>query len=118
MEGLERFRPGLEKALKLGGDTHTVRDVVEMILDNRAQIWIVGNALIVTEVLQFPRKRVLRFWLATGNGEDCIAVSRRVLEWGKEQGCDLAMITGRRGWVRALRDEGWTETMTVLTQEL
>lgn len=117
MGSLARFRPGLERALALVG-THTVEDLVQRVVDGKAQVWEEGEALIITEVLQYPQKRVLRFWAATGELEDCITLSRRILEWGKEQGCKLALLTGRRGWTKPLRTEGWTEKLAVLTKEL
>ncbi len=92
--------------------------MAELILDGRAKLWVESEALIVTEVLQFPRKRALRFWLATGDIEACLTLHRRVLEWGAEQGCDFAITTGRKGWTKPLRVEGWTETLVVLEQEL
>lgn len=115
---LDRFRPGVEEALAHGGDTHSVEDMAELILSGRAQLWVQRDALIVTEIRDYPQKRVLRFWLATGDLEDCIALHRHIMEWGREKGCNLAIITGRRGWIKPLRSEGWTEAMSVLTQEL
>lgn len=116
---LSRFAPGLQKALDLAGNTHTLYDVVEQIQRGDAQLWTQDEALIVTEVLQYPQRKAVRFWLATGELLDCIRLSRQIVKWAKNEGCSLAIIEGRRGWVRALRDEeGWTEKMTVLTREL
>jgi hypothetical protein len=40
------------------------------------------------------------------------------MEWGKGEGCESATGTGRRGWVRALKREGWTPTHTLISKEL
>lgn len=115
----EQFRPGLEKALAVGGvGTHSLTDVIDRVSEGKAQIWWEGDAFILTEIRQYPRKKVLRFWLATGELDQVIVLHRRILEWAKEQGCEAAIITGRRGWTKALRSEGWAETMAVLTREL
>lgn len=108
----------LQRALDMGGGTHTIGDVAAQVADGAAQVWIEDGACLVTEVQDTPRRRVLRFWLAAGELEPVIALSRKVLAWGKEQGCEMATLTGRRGWVRALRDEGWSESLTVMTREV
>lgn len=114
---LEKFRPGLEKALALVG-THSMADLVKRVQGGQAQLWVVGEAFIITEIIDYPQKRVLRFWVATGELDACIALSRRIMKWGKRRGCELALLTGRRGWTKPLRKEGWTEKLAVLSQEL
>ena len=108
---------GLRKALDFSGGTHTLDDMLDQIKAGKSQIWSNENACIVTEVNDSPRKRVLHFWLGTGELDAVIALSEEVLVWGKEQGCDMATMIGRRGWDKA-SPEGWTSSMTVLTRGL
>lgn len=105
---------GLEKALAAGGDTHTIGDVVAAVLAGEAQLWEDEGALIVTEIQVYPRKRTLHFWLATGGMAPVIALSHRILAWGREQGIETATLAGRRGWERALAGDGWRPAMTVM----
>lgn len=112
------FTNKLKLALDRGGGTHDLEDLAQQIRDGSAQLWVEDGACLVTEVQDTPRKRVLRFWLAAGELEPVVALSRKVLAWGKEQGCEMATLVGRRGWVRALRDEGWSESLTVMTREV
>lgn len=103
------FLPGLAEALERGGNTHSLEDVLYQIMSGDAQIWTNESACIVTEVLQFPEKRVLHFWLATGEFEAVRRLGNEVvIPWGRSVGCDHATITGRKGWERALREEGWS----------
>lgn len=110
---------GLEEALGHGIGTHTVGDVVQQILEGNAQLWEELDALIVTEVQQTPRRRVLHFWLATGDMRAVVDLHERILRWGREEmGCDVATLSGRRGWTRALEAHGWEPAMTVLSRDL
>ena len=118
MVSIEDFAPGIEEALEHGGGTHSLADVIEAVKTGKAQLWLEEDALLVTEVLQHPNKLVLYFWLATGEMEAVIALSRRVIEWGKKQGCTAAGMMGRKGWTRALREEGWAPTMVQYTKEI
>lgn len=105
---------GLQKALDLSGGTHTLKDVMEQIAAGDAQLWTADDAVIVTEVHQTPRKRVLHFWLAAGELKAVIRLSRKALEWGRDEGCEQASLIGRRGWEKALASEGWTARLSLM----
>ena len=110
---------GIEKALEAGGGTHTVGDVVRQILAGDAQLWEDEDALIVTEINVYPRKALVHFWLATGELDAVVRLSHRVLEWATDtMGCDGATLSGRKGWVKALKGEGWNEMVTVMERPL
>lgn len=114
---MEKHLSGLRKALELSGGTHTLDDVVNQVEAGNARVWHNEDACIVTEVNDTPRKRVLHFWLATGELDAVNALSEEILVWGKAQGCDMATLVGRRGWDRAA-PEGWTPVMTLMTRGL
>lgn len=109
---------GVSQALQHGGDTYSLDDLVIEIEEGRAQLWRSENAVIVTEINDTPQKRVLHFWIATGDLDEVIALSETAIEWGREQGCVRATLAGRRGWVRALADHGWSEQLTVMGREI
>ena len=115
---MTEFLPGLALALEYAGGTHTLEDVAEMVKAGRAQVWTAENACIVTEVQDFPRKRVLHFWLATGDLGLVIALSRDVLDWGKSIGCASATLSGRRGWEKVLASEGWSPMLYTMGREV
>lgn len=109
---------GIEKALAYGSDTHTVGDVIDQILRGDAMLWEDLDALIVTEIHNTPRKKVVHFWLATGAMAAVVRLSYRVLEWAQGEGCTLATLSGRRGWARALKGEGWHTDAVLMHQEI
>ena len=115
---LLRFASGLAKALRMAGATHTLADVAQMLDEERAQIWALDNTCVITEILDLPQKRVLNFWLATGNKEEVFMLAPRICEWGKSVGCEFAMANGRRGWARTNLPDGWRPIMTTLFKEL
>lgn len=101
------FLPQLEEALDRAGNTHTARDVARMIVQGDAQLWLRDGGMIVTEVEDYPRGPVLRFWLAAGDKDDILDLLPEVYEWGREVGCKKATMLGRKGWGRVLADDGW-----------
>lgn len=117
---LEDFRPQIEAALRHAGGTHTFDDVRDQVQAGRLKFWAGPQSVVITEIIQYPRKRILNFFLAGGNMAELQAMYPHLIEWGRAQGCSGAVITGRRGWARSFltRNEGWNETLVVLEREL
>lgn len=117
---LEQARPYLEAALHYSGGTHTFEDVAAQVSEGRLQFWPGVTSAIVTEIIEYPRKRTLHFFLAGGNMPELRAMYPHVLEWGRQQGCSSTSLAGRKGWVRSFleREEGWQEQLVVMTKEL
>lgn len=103
---------GLRQALHVGGDSHTLADVFEAVALGAAQLWVEGDTCLVTEVNDTPQVRELHFWLATGALDDVIALTNKVMDWGRKQGCTVATLTGRFGWKKVMAREGW-EPLTI-----
>lgn len=115
---LSDFRPQIEAALSYANATHTYEDVATMIAAGAAQYWPGPASVIVTELVDFPRKRVLNVFLAGGNSPELEAMIPLVLDWGKAQGCVVASFTGRRGWTRSFVTKmGWRDTGLVVMEK-
>lgn len=110
---------GLEAALGYSGGTHTLGDVCQAILAGEAQLHEAPGAAIVTEIKASPRSLEVNFWLATGELDAVIALSEKVMNEARAIGCTRAVFAGRRGWAKALAQEGWTlEPMVLMSRNL
>ena len=98
-EKLRRF----QKALDVAGRTHDVSDVMEKVREGRAMFWPNKDGSIVTEVLVYPRLKAVNYWLVSGDLADCAALQPEIDAWALEQGCAVAVATGRMGWLRLSR---------------
>lgn len=92
-----------EKALKQGGGTHSIADVMDRVRDNRAVCWTNGDSVVITEVIVNPRLRALNYWLTSGDLYECAELQPAIDAWGVEQGCSVATAIGRMGWLRLSR---------------
>lgn len=117
-DAIRRHFAGIEDALRQGHDGHTVADVLDAIERGDAQLWCNADGVLITEVHHTPRALVLHFWLAAGELHAVIELSNDAMKWGRVIGCTRATLTGRRGWERALRNEGWSFVHTVMGREL
>ena len=107
----ERCGDYIEDALEYAQFSHTLEDVLRVVLAGDAQFWPESNAALITEIIDYPQRRTLRFWLAGGDLETPRDLEVAAIEWSKNWGCSASEIVGRRGWVRALK--GYEEAATV-----
>lgn len=92
----------IEPALEYSGNAFSWHDVLDRVAMGKARIWNRGDAAGVTEVLNFPQKRVCNIWLAGGNMESLLTMLDDVLVWAKENNCSEVTVQGRKGWQRVL----------------
>ena len=108
----------IESALAYAGGTHTVDDVLAMIAEGRCQLWRGPNAAVVTEIDEYPREKVLHFFLAAGDMKELEAMQDGIMAWGIERGCTKARFVGRRGWQRTfMARTGWRDTRYIIMEK-
>lgn len=110
--------PHLMRALdREGSGRYLPEDILRALLDAKARLWVAWNvrestidAAVVTETIDFPRKRELRIWLVGGrNMRGWVKAAEEMIEaFARAEGC--AFLTGsmRRGWLRV--GTGFRET--------
>lgn len=103
----------MRKALHAGGDTHTIEDLVEALKRGEMQIFHNDRAVIVTEVVQAPRRRYLHLFLVAGDMDAVDALGPQVTAFARDQGCEFARAQVRPGFEPALRSRGWRKTQLI-----
>ena len=56
---LIRCRKWIEAALKYSGDTHDFVHIVDGLIEGKFQFWSNEQCCVITEVVDYPKKRVL-----------------------------------------------------------
>jgi len=108
------------KALKYSDGKYNLSDIKEGIESGRMQLFIaVDNfpiAAAVTEITDFPQKRVLSITLVGGERmEEWLHLMNQLEAWAKDAGCEQIELFGRPGWEKVL---GWDKTYTALKKDL
>jgi hypothetical protein len=114
---IDYCRKWIEDALEYSGGTHTFEDVKERILNGQLQLWPAERGCAVTEIVVYPRKKVLHVFLAGGEMDQIVDMIDSATAWSKQQGCSSMTIAGRHGWARVLGKYGYKPVMTVLAKE-
>lgn len=112
-----RCRSWLAAALERGPQTHTERDILDDVIAGRLQLWPGQRSVAVTEVLTFPRCKVVRIAWAGGELDELLTVIRPAIEaWARELGCRYVWGGGRPGWERVAPE--YRRFATLLSKEL
>lgn len=114
----ERCRGYIEAALEYTGGTHTIEDVEEGIARGELHFWPGKRCAVVTEVVDYPRMRVLNLFLCGGDLDELKAMQPCFLSFAEFLGCRKLTLGGRLGWERALKSLGWQRHFVVLTLEV
>ena len=120
IRNIEDYRGPIEEALRYADDSHTFDDIRDMVESGRLQFWPGDKSVIISEIIEYPRYKVLHFFLAGGGSlAELQRMTPLIEEWGHTQGCRKASLTGRKGWERTfiLRD-GWRHTLSVFEKSL
>lgn len=115
---LTRCRPWIEAALEHSGGTHTFDDIVGAVYAGQMQFWPAESACAVTEIVNFPRRKVLHIFLAGGEMQEIVDMDGPAADFAKANGCTAMTIAGRRGWKKILAEKGYEESYTALIKEI
>jgi hypothetical protein len=101
------YRALIESALAYSGGTHIFEDVAELVATGRAQFWPAPRGVAITEIVEYPRKKVLHCFLAAGELDQILDMIDSAIKWGRTQDCTSLTLTGRNGWQRVLGNHGF-----------
>lgn len=114
-----RCAPWLDAALAHAGRTHSLEDVRAMIAAGEARFWPGRGCALVAALERDPGERRLLIWLAGGARDELEDELLPLAEaWGREAGCRRALVIGRPGWERALKDKGYAPLARLIAKEL
>jgi len=114
----QRLLDRLEAALAYGG-TQDLSSLVAAARDGRAQLWEGDDALVATEVIDYPLCRAVRIAGAAGSLNGVMALDPLVTAWAESQGARRMEAGGRPGWDRVgLAAWGWERRGSFWTKQL
>ena len=114
-DNVQRCKKWIVDALEYAHNSHTYEQVIEGVIKGDAQFWALSDSAVVTEIVTYPQKRTLRFWLAGGNLNTLLSAEPKILEWSRTYKCVAVEIIGRKGWEKVLKE--YKPTATVFIKE-
>tara|TARA_R100001460_G_scaffold102622_1_gene147315 strand:- start:5918 stop:6346 length:429 start_codon:yes stop_codon:yes gene_type:complete len=121
----EACEPYIELGAKKGQREMTSKDIYNFCKEAKMQLWIVFDsesnikAVVTTEIINYPKKKVCRVITLGGQEIDnwlhCISV---IEAWAEENKCHAMETFCRKGFIKKLEHYGYEQTYTVLGKEL
>lgn len=106
---LERVRRHCEAALDKCGNTHDWQDVLALLIADKLQLWTGRDSAMVTEVIEYPKLRACRIFLAGGKLEELVEMADALADEAATIGCDrIEIADGRPGWAEIGKRLGWS----------
>lgn len=120
-EAFVAAKPRLQAALDRAGDEYTLDDIWDIVASGEGQLWHNDEFSGVTQVIDYPQKKVVLVHLAGGDLEALLKAAGPggdLEKFAEIVGADGIEIVGRRGWVRAMADLGYREQYVRVYKEL
>jgi hypothetical protein len=114
LNDLLKFRLDIENALAYSNNSHTFDNIVDMVVTGTAHFYPLENAFMLMEVQTFPQHKVYNVFLAGGDLQEILATQKWVNDNAYALGCKYATMSGRNGWSKVLKDEGWDFKFVVM----
>jgi hypothetical protein len=108
------YQKQIEAALKYSGGTHLFEDVVAAVHEGKMQMWANGETVAITEIICYPRKKVLHVFIGSGKRKELFEMIESAWEWGKMNGCSSMTLAGRKGWTKLMGKFGFKPTLYVM----
>lgn len=90
--------------------------VIEDLLKGKAQLWVVATKrhgielCMVTEIREYPKLKALGLlWSGGRNWNKYRDYLSAIEQWGVRQGCTMAEMTGRKGFIPYMKSRGYEE---------
>ena len=117
--------PFIQLASKKGQEEMSAKDIYNFCKDAKMQLWIVFDnnadikAVVTTEIVNYPRKKLCRVVTLGGQEIDNWLHSISVIEaWAESNDCHAMETFCRKGFIKKLEKHGYEQTYTVLGKEL
>ena len=101
------YHAKLARGLERLGGLYTLNDILTAIAEGRMQSFVEGNSWAVTQVVSFPRAKVLEVFAAIGDLDDLRILHDRILDFAAEEGIGVIRAYGRKGWLPDASRRGW-----------
>ncbi len=113
--------PTLARAVETGDGNYRLQDYFEALMAGTMQLWVAYSddelqAAMVTQISNFPRKRLLSVMLLAGRSRSMWwPFYGHLEEWAKQQGCVGMEAFARKGLLKWLKD--WRRVYTVIRKD-
>lgn len=115
----EQLAARLQKSLDEGRNFYDIQDVIAKVKSGEWQWHENGSGHCITQVsVNKKGQKILQGKFIFGNLEDVMAMSDRIDDFARSEGCVEFTMDGRFGWSKVLKKYGWQVAGVIMSKEL
>jgi len=101
------YHAKLARALDRMGGVYTVSDILDALAAGKMQSFADGDSWAITQIVDYPRARMMDVLVALGDLRACRRLHDRILQYARDHDIAIVQAYGRRGWMGEARSHGW-----------
>ena len=117
MHKLLAWRKEIEEAMAHVDHQYSFDDIVASVLRGERHVYDFPKCLVIMELNQFPAYSVYHCFIACGDMQAIKDAEKDINKIAKDLGCKYMAISGRTGWPRALKNDGWKHVLSTMYKE-
>ncbi len=118
LEQIKSWEVEIEKGLLCTDGAYSFNDIVAMTLCGELVFFNFADCFCFCKIVPFPGYNAWHFFLAGGDLQEIIKLKPYFNQIALENDCRKLSFSGRRGWLRALKNEGWQEALCTMHHEV
>lgn len=118
LEQIKSWENEIERGLLCSDGAYSFNDVVAMTLRGELVFFNFDDCFCFCKVVPFPGYNAWHFFLAGGDLESIIKLKSYFMQIARENNCRKLSFSGRKGWIRTLKKEGWHEALHTMHHEV
>ena len=107
-----------DRMLEQCGGLYTIDDIEELIENGKMQSFVQGDTWIVTQVNEFPRRKVLEIVFVVGFISDAIQALPQMYAFADKIGATLIMASNARDGWWTYAQPGWKRVGSIYAREM
>lgn len=115
---LRKWRGPIEAALSHAKEPFSFDDVVMMVMRQQLTLYVFDDAIILMELSTYPKWKAFHCFIAAGNMQTIKAAEPMLNTVASALGCKYLSISGRVGWARELKPNGWEHVFSVMYKKV
>jgi hypothetical protein len=117
MRDLLRWQDKIEAAMAHVDNQYSFNDIVASVLRNERHFYEFEDCCVIMQVENYPAYKIYHCFVACGDMQAIKNAEVEINKIAKELGCKYMAISGRIGWPRALKNDGWKHVISVMYKE-
>jgi len=117
MRDLLEWQEHIEKAMGHVDNQYSFNDIVASVIRGERHFYKFDGCCVIMQREAYPAYSIYHCFVACGDMQAIKDAEPKINEIAKELGCKYMAISGRTGWPRALKNDGWKHVISVMYKE-